>query len=175
MTNTKRPYTGFNKIGTTTHPAAKKLADLLGKRHKMTYMGGLSVRVMRSAPANVQKLSPTDPRCKPYLSCHSTGRAVDVGSNDPALLTLVANYLVANATEFYLEEVHEYSWRNPTLPKSSKTWGRGYRCSRADKNDGWLAWDAKNNGGTPGGLWLHFEVSQDADPKLLEAHFRATK
>ena len=180
MTNTQRPYTGFDKIGNKTHPAAAKLADLLKRRHKMTYMGGLSVRVMRSAPAAIQKLAPTDPRCKPYMSVHASGRAVDVGlEGDPkevaAKLTEIADYLVANATEFYLEEVHQYSWRNPAAPKGSKVWGRGYRCSRAKKDSGWLAWDAKNNGGTPGGLWIHFEVSPHANPVALEAHFRATK
>jgi hypothetical protein len=82
VTNTQRPYTGFDKVATETHPAAKKLADLLHKRHAMTYMGGLSVRVMRSAPAAIQKLPPTDPKCIPYMSVHSCGRAVDVGLAD---------------------------------------------------------------------------------------------
>ena len=180
MTNTQRPYTGFDKVATETHPAAKKLADLLHKRHGMTYMGGLSVRVMRSAPAAIQKLPPTDPKCKPYMSVHSCGRAVDVGLPDgtPDIakkLTEIADYLVANADEFFLEEVHEYSWRNPKAPKGSKVWGRGFRTSRAKKDSGWLPWDAKNNGGTPGGLWIHYEVSSHADPVALEKHFRATK
>ncbi len=172
MTNTKRPYTGFDKVATETHPAAKKLAELLQKRYGMTYMGGLSVRVMRSAPAAIQKLPPTDPRCAPYMSVHASGRAVDVGLDDAAKLAEIADFLVANATELYLEEVHNYSWRKPG---EKKTWGRGYRCSRADKANGWVPWDAQNNGGTPGGLWLHYEVQPNADPKLLEAAFRATK
>lgn len=172
MTNTKRPYTGFDKVGTATHPAAKKLAELLGKRHGMSYMGGLVVRVMRSAPAAIQKLDPNDPRCKPYMSVHASGRAVDVGSNDPKLLAAVFEYLVDHADELFLEEVHHYAHK---ASGSSKAWGRGFRCSRANKNRGIVEWDAKNNGGTPGGLWLHYEVSPDADPKALEAHFRANK
>jgi hypothetical protein len=172
MSNTKRPYTGFDKVGTATHPAAKKLADLLGKRYGMDYMGGLVVRVMRSAPAAIQKLAPTDPKAAPYMSVHATGRAVDVGLNDAGKLAEIADFLVANATELYLEEVHNYSWK---APGAKKAWGRGYRCSRADKNAGWVAWDANNNGGTPGGLWLHFEVAPGADPVKLEAAFRATK
>lgn len=172
MTNTKRPYTGFNKVGTATHPAAKKLAELLGKRHGMSYMGGLVVRVMRSAPAAIQKLDPNDPRCKPYMSVHGTGRAVDVGSNDPKILASVFEYLVNNADELFIEEVHQYNFK---APGASKAWGRGFRCSRANKDRGIVNWDAKNNGGTPGGMWLHYEVSADADPKALEAYFRANK
>jgi hypothetical protein len=172
VTNTKRPYTGFDKVGTATHPAAKKLAELLGKRYGMSYMGGLVVRVMRSAPASVQKLAPTDPRCKPYMSVHASGRAVDVGSNDPKILAAVFEFLVDNADELFIEEVHQYNFK---APGASKAWGRGYRCSRANKNRGIVNWDAKNNGGTPGGLWCHFEISALADAKILEANFRATK
>lgn len=172
MTNTKRPYTGFDKVGSATHPAAKKLAECLQKRHGMNYMGGLVVRAMRSAPAAIQKLPPTDPRVAPYMSVHATGRAVDVGLNDAKQLSEIFEFLVDHADELFLEEVHEYSYR---APGSKKAWGRGYRCSRADKDRGIKIWDAKNNGGTPGGLWLHFEVSSNADPKALEANFRATK
>lgn len=172
MSNTKRPYTGFDKVGTATHPAAKKLADLLGKRYGTNYMGGLVVRVMRSAPAAIQKLAPTDPKCAPYMSVHATGRAVDVGLDDAAKLAEIADFLVENANEFFLEEVHNYSWK---APGAKKAWGRGMRSSRAEKNGGWVAWDANNNGGTPGGLWLHFEVAPGADPAKLEAAFRATK
>ena len=172
MTNTKRPYTGFDKVGTETHPAAKKLAELLGKRHGMNYMGGLVVRVMRSAPAAIQKLAPTDPRCKPYMSVHASGRAVDVGHNDPKVLAAVFEYLVDNADELFLEEVHHYAYK---APGASKAWGRGFRCSRANKDRGIVPWDAKNNGGTPGGMWLHYEIAAGADPKALEAYFRATK
>jgi hypothetical protein len=172
MTNTKRPYTGFDKVGGATHPAAKKLSDLLQQRWKMNYMGGLVVRVMRSAPAAIQKLDPHNPKCAPYMSVHSTGRAVDVGHQDPAVLAAVFTYLVANADELHLEEIHQYNYR---APKAAKAWGRGYRCSRADKNNGILEWDAKNNGGTPGGMWIHYEVSPQADPAAIAAHFKANK
>jgi hypothetical protein len=172
VTNTKRPYTGFDKVGTATHPAAKKLGELLGKRYGMSYMGGLVVRVMRSAPASIQKLDPNDPRCKPYMSVHASGRAVDVGSNDPKILAAVFEFLVDNADELFIEEAHQYSFK---APGASKAWGRGYRCSRANKDRGIVNWDAKNNGGTPGGLWIHYEVAPHADPKILEANFRATK
>jgi hypothetical protein len=172
VTNTKRPYTGFDKVGTETHPAAKKLADLLQRRHGMNYMGGLMVRVMRSAPAAIQKLAPTDPKCAPYMSVHATGRAVDCGHSDPKVLAEVFDYLVKYANELALEEVHHYAYK---APGAKKAWGRGFRCSRADKAAGVVAWDANNNGGTPGGMWLHFEVAPGADAAAIESFFRATK
>jgi len=173
MTNTRRPYTGFDKIGIATHPAARKLAQLLTKRHGMTYMGGLVIRVMRSAPALIQKLDPTDPRCRPFLSVHSTGRAIDMGHTDPKVLALVFEYLVANADELGLEAVNQYSYK---APKAVKAWGRGYRCSRGGgKAKGVVEWDAKNNGGTPGALWIHAEIAPGTKAKQLEAAFRAVK
>jgi len=172
MTNTQRPYTGFDKVGKATHPAAKQLATCLEKRYGMSYMGGLVVRAMRSAPAAIQKLPPTDPRVAPYMSVHATGRAVDVGLNDAKKLGEIFEFLVDNADELFLEEAHQYSYR---APGAKKAWGRGYRCSRAKKNRGIVEWDAKNNGGTPGGMWLHFEVAPNADAATLLANFRATK
>jgi hypothetical protein len=174
MTNTKRPYTGFDKIGTATHPAAKKLADLLHLRYGTTYMGGLVVRVMRSAPAAIQKLDVTNPvnaaKVKPYMSVHASGRGVDTGSQDPKILEDVFNFLVDNADELFLEEVHQYNYK---AKGATKAWGRGFRCSRADKARGIKEWNAQDNGGTPGGLWIHFEVSAQADAAILEKNFRA--
>jgi hypothetical protein len=174
MTNTKRPYTGFDKIGTATHPAAKKLADLLHRRYGTTYMGGLVVRVMRSAPAAIQKLDVTNPanaaKVKPYMSVHGSGRAVDTGSQDPKILEDVFNFLVDNADELFLEEVHQYNYK---AKGATKAWGRGFRTSRADKARGIKEWNAQDNGGTPGGLWIHYEVSPQADAAILEKNFRA--
>jgi hypothetical protein len=95
-----------------------------------------------------------------------------VGHNDPKVLAAVFEYLVDNADELFLEEVHHYAYK---APGASKAWGRGFRCSRANKDRGIVPWDAKNNGGTPGGMWLHYEIAAGADPKALEAYFRATK
>ena len=172
MTNTKRTYTGFNKVGTATHPAAKKLSDLLQRRWKMNYMGGLVVRAMRSAPGAIQKLDPHDPRCAPYMSVHATGRAVDIGHTDPKVLDTVFTYLVANADELQLEEIHQYNYR---ALGAQKAWGRGFRCSRADRNSGIKEWTTTDNGGTPGGMWIHDEVAPDADAAAIEAHFTAHK
>lgn len=172
MTNTKRPYTGFDKVGKETDPAAKELARLLEKRFGMNYMGGLVVRVMRSAPAAIQKLPPTDPKAKPWMSVHATGRAIDMGLNDAKKLAEIFDWCVDYADELHLEEAHNYSWK---APKAAKAWGRGFRCSRANKDRGVVAWDAKNNGGTPGGLWLHFEVAPGTDPAKIREFFISTK
>ena len=168
MTNTKRPYTGFDKVAKEPHPAAEKLMDLLRRRWKMTNMGILNVRLMRSAPAGTK---PNDPK---WMSVHATGRAGDAGAPGSGkaqqdLLRLVFDYLVANADELYLEEIHDYSYGG------KDGWGRGYRCSRADKNGGVKIWTATDNGGSRHGNWIHFEVAPHADPAKLEAHFRANK
>ena len=175
MTNTKRPYTGFDKIASETHPAAKKLADLLHLRYGTTYMGGLVVRVMRSAPAPIQKLDVTNPanaaKVKPYMSVHASGRGVDTGSQDPKVLEAVFNFLVDNADELFIEEVHQYNYK---AKGATKAWGRGYRCSRAGtKARGIKEWDAQDNGGSAGGLWCHFEISPGANAETLEKNFRA--
>ena len=174
MTNTKRPYTGFDKIGSATHPAAKKLSDLLCKRFGMNYMGGLVVRVMRSAPANIQKLDVTNPKnaaaVKPWMSVHASGRGIDIGSSDPKVLEACFMFLVNNADELCCEEAHHYAYK---AKGATKAWGRGFRCSRADKNQGIKEWTATDNGGTPGGLWIHFEVSPHADPTAIAAAFKA--
>jgi len=175
MTNTKRPYTGFDTIATATHPAAKKLSDLLHLRYGTTYMGGLVVRVMRSAPATIQKLDVTNPanaaKVKPYMSVHASGRAVDTGSQDPKILEAVFNFLVDNADELFIEEVHQYNYK---AKGATKAWGRGFRTSRSTSKDrGIKEWNAQDNGGSAGGLWCHFEVSPQADAATLEKNFRA--
>ena len=168
MTNTKRPYTGFDKIGTAPHPAAVKLMELLGKRYKFENMGLLNVRLMRSAPAGTKA---DDPK---WLAGHASGRAGDAGAPGTGkaqqdLLRQVFDYLVANANELYLEEVHDYSYGG------ANGWGRGYRCSRADKNQGVKIWSSDDNGGSRHGAWIHYEVSPSADPVKLEEWFRAQK
>ena len=175
MTNTKRPYTGFDKIGSATHPAAKKLSDLLCKRFGMSYMGGLVVRVMRSAPAAIQKLDVTNPKnldkVKPWMSVHASGRAIDIGSNDPKVLEACFMFLVNNADELCIEEAHQYNYK---AKGATKAWGRGFRCSRADNGkQGIKDWNAQDNGGTPGGLWIHFEVTPNADPVAIAGAFKA--
>lgn len=132
-------------------------------------MGLLNVRLMRSAPAGTK---PDDPK---WLSVHATGRAGDAGAPgtgkaQQALLREVFDYLVANADELYLEEVHDYSFGGPD------GWGRGFRTSRADnKEHGVKVWTVTDNGGSRHGAWIHYEVAPHADAAKLEEWFRAHK
>jgi hypothetical protein len=79
-------------------------------------------------------------------------------------------FLVNNADELCIEEAHQYNYK---AKGATKAWGRGFRCSRADKNQGIKDWNAQDNGGTPGGLWIHYEVSPHADPTAIAAAFKA--
>jgi len=168
MSNTKRPYTGFDKIAKEALPGTLAFTDLMKRRWGFSNLGILSVRVMRSAPKEYQKMSiqqlASTPGAKKWMSIHATGRGVDLGWKNRATALEAWNWLLDNATELGIEEVHDYFHKPKKL---AKRWGRGYRCSRADKNEGVVEWDPKNNGGTPGGQWLHVELSpsmaSDAD------------
>jgi hypothetical protein len=111
-------------------------------------------------------------RGKPgQLSVHSTGRAADIGygtakgaRNNAVELF---NWLLQNATALGIEEIHDYAFGK---------FGRGYRCSRADKNGGVIVYkDLASSAGTPGGTWLHVELSPEMadDPAKFEAAWRA--
>lgn len=160
MSNTKRPYTAFDKIAKTALPGTVALADLMGRRWGFQNLGMLQVRVMRSAPKEFQKMSiqqlAATPGAKKWMSIHATGRAVDLGWTNRQTALEAWEWLLEYATELGIEEVHDYFHKSK---KMSKRWGRGYRCSRADKAGGVLEWSAENNGGSPGGKWLHIELS----------------
>ena len=148
-----RPYTGFDKVASAKIPATERLVDLCGKRWGFGNLGTLVVRVMRSAPADIQKLPPTDPKCKPYMSVHASGRAADIDfKGDKAKAVQAMNWFVQYADQLGIEEVHDYS--GLTKPGTSQ-WGRGWRCDRA----AWKDWTATDNGGTPGAGWIHVEIS----------------
>lgn len=164
----KKPYTG-TKDGAAKgkQPGTELFMRLLCERFKMNNLGTWNVRVMRSAPADIQKLPVTDPKVAPYLSVHATGRAGDAGKQNAAKLHDIANWLVDTPSiNAIIEEVHEYSYKDP---KQAKAWGRGWRCSR----NAWKVYDAKDNAGTPGGLWVHFELTPAAakNPALVQDAF----
>jgi hypothetical protein len=153
----KKPYTG-TKDGASKgkRPGTERFMVLLCEHFKMKNLGTWNVRVMRSAPANIQKLPVTDPKVAPYLSVHATGRAGDAGKQNAAKLHEIADWLVNTPSiNAILEEVHDYSFKGA---KQTKAWGRGWRTSR----NAWKVYDEKENAGTPGGLWLHFELTPKA-------------
>lgn len=162
MTNTKRPYTGFDKIGRVVPEGVAQFMDLLERRWNLTNLGILTVRVMRSAPAQYQNKNADQleklPDYKKYMSVHATGRAIDAGYTNRKTAVEVWEWCLAHATELGIEEIHDYAY-DPDGKGFLKAWGRGYRCNRADKAHGVKVYSASDNAGTPGGKWLHFEIS----------------
>jgi hypothetical protein len=74
------------------------------------------------------------------------------------------NWLLLHTEELRICEIHDYSYRNPKQdPKDKTAWGRGYRCSRGEGEKGVKVFTKTDNAGTPGGAWLHVEVSNDWD------------
>ena len=141
-----RPYTG-NKDG--NHGKAREgtteLLRLASKRWGFTNLGTYANRPMRGSN---------------QLSVHATGRAVDLGYANRDNALALWNFLIANTAQLGIEEIHDYSYRNPNQdPKDKTAWGAGYRSSRGEGMRGIRIFDAKNNAGTPNGRWLHVELS----------------
>ena len=107
------------------------------------------------------------------LSVHATGRAVDLGY-DPKKAATVGAYclwLEAHHVALGIEEIHDYSG---TSKAGTEKWGRGFRCNRNGK-PGWKDWTETDNGGTPGGKWIHVELAPAMadDPKLFVKAWKA--
>jgi hypothetical protein len=120
----------------------------------MTNLGTYSNRRMNNAKANAD---PTNPK---YLSVHATGRAVDLGYANRDNALALWNFLLANTAQLGIEEIHDYAYKWPQQdPKDKTAWGAGYRNSRGEGLAGVKIFTAKDNAGTPGGKWLHVELS----------------
>ena len=150
--------------GKATSPIIKKFFDLCQRRWAFTNLGMYVNRPMRGSK---------------NLSVHATGFAVDMGYPATRAGRAAAKeaweWLVNNSEELLLCELHDYSFRNPAQPESDKTaWGRGYRCSRGPGQKGVKLFTSKDNAGTPGGVWLHAEISNEWEsPEAFEAAWRA--
>jgi hypothetical protein len=162
-----RKYTGnTDGVAAGTRPGTQELFRLASKRWGFTNLGMFSNRRMNNAKA---KADPTNPA---YLSVHATGRAVDMGYKNRVKALECWNFLIANTAALGIEEIHDYAYKNPIQdPKDKTAWGAGYRCSRGEGMKGIRIFDAKNNAGTPGGQWLHVELSPAMadDPKAFRA------
>jgi hypothetical protein len=137
-------YTGSTDAPgqTKARPGTEKLIDILNSRWGFSNLGIYANRPMRGSN---------------LLSVHATGRAVDAGlpknkQADQAWVSQVFDWLVANHVALGIEEVHQYWF---------KDWGRAFRCSRKELGGkpGVKVWTATDNGGTPGGKWLHIELA----------------
>jgi hypothetical protein len=134
------PYTGnadANPKGQATEQALK-FAQIMNDRWGFTNLGIYAYRPMRGST---------------NLSVHATGRAIDLGykqSFQPRV-SEICDWLADSYLTLGIEEIHQYSWEG-------SEWGRGFRCCR-DGKPGWKTWTADANGGTPGGKWIHVELS----------------
>jgi hypothetical protein len=152
-----RKYTGnTDGVAGGVRPGTTLLLRLCGKWFGATSLGTYSNRRMNNAKA---KADPTNPK---YLSVHATGRAVDLGYKERAKGLAMFNFLLANTKILQIEELHDYAYKNPAQdPKDKTHWGRGYRCSRGEGTDpkSIKIYDSTVNAGTPGGKWIHVELS----------------
>jgi hypothetical protein len=165
-----RKYTG-NSDGLSKNgakPGLKLFMDLARKRWGFSDLGSFSNRRMNNAAA---KADPNNPK---YLSVHATGRACDLGYKDRKAAVQAWEWCLQYSKELGIEEIHDYAF-DPDGSGPGKPWGAGYRCSRGEGLAGVKIYDEKNNAGTPGGKWLHFELSPEManDPAKLQAAWNA--
>jgi hypothetical protein len=140
--------------GGAASPVTKKFYDLCKRRWSFTMLGLYVVRPMRGSK---------------NLSVHATGFAVDMGYPKTRAGRATAkeawDWLIEHSEELRICEIHDYSFGD---------WGRGYRCSRGEGVKGVKVFTATDNAGTPGGAWLHVEVSNDWESaEAFEAAWRA--
>lgn len=140
--------------GKKASPVTEKFMDLCKRRWGFSNLGIYANRQMRGSN---------------NLSVHATGFAVDIGYGTTAEGRQKAvqawEWLLANSASLRICEVHDYAYGK---------WGRGYRCSRGEGAKGVKVFTATDNAGTPGGRWLHVEVSNDWESaEAFEAAWRA--
>lgn len=165
-----RKYTG-NSDGlskTGAKPGTEKLVELCRKRWGFTNLGIFANRRMNNSQAA------KDPKNPKWLSVHATGRACDIGYSDRKVAVQAWDWFIANTAALGIEEIHDYAF-DPDGAGKKKAWGRGYRCSRGEGNKGVKIFTETDNAGTPGGKWLHIELSPEmaADAAKFEAAWRA--
>ncbi len=151
------PYTGNSDPSEGPRPGTTKFAEIMVNRG-FRNLGIWANRPMRGSTR---------------LSVHATGRAVDLGY-DPKKAATVGAYclwLEANHVALGIEEIHDYSG---TSKAGTEKWGRGFRCNRNGK-PAWKDWTETENGGTPGGKWIHVELAPAMadDPKLFVKAWKA--
>ena len=152
--------------GGAASPVTKKFYDLCKRRWAFSMLGLYVVRPMRGSK---------------NLSVHATGFAVDMGYPATRAGRATAreawDWLLLHSEELRICEIHDYSYLNPKQdPKDKTAWGRGYRCSRGAGTDpkSVKLFTRSENAGTPGGAWLHVEISNDWEsPEAFEAAWRA--
>ena len=135
----KRDYTGFDRVAGGKRAGLEKLVDLLEREFGLWNNGTWVVRRMRN---------------KVKMSVHSTGRAADLswragkypGTGRYEDAARLMNFLTDHAELLEVEAVFDYY---------PKPYGRGYKCDR----DAWRKYWFRAFSGTPGGDWVHIEIS----------------
>lgn len=154
-----RKYTGFDGNAAGKRAGLEKFVELTIKHFNkgVWNVGTWSVRNMKN---------PNLPSPRP--SVHGTGRAADLswrktgtkGFGDYTTACRVADFWVANAELFLIEEIHDY------FPAPH---GRGWRCDRSV----WTTYKKPSIGSAPGGDWFHVEIAPTYadDPAYYEQAF----
>lgn len=142
---TSRPYTGFDGNATRRLAGTERLMLELNRLtdNAVWHLGSWVVRSKRG------KSSP---------SVHGTGRAIDIswremrpdnkGSGLYSDAVKICDFLVEHSEQLGIEAVYDY------FPKP---WARGWKCDRQK----WISYDHKVMSYTPGGDWLHVEISPE--------------
>jgi hypothetical protein len=166
-----RKYTGnsdgVSKTG-KAQPGAALLVKYCGIRWGFKNLGIFANRRMNNAAAAA------DPKNPKWLSVHATGRAVDIGYTNRKVAVQAWDWFIANTAALGIEEIHDYAF-DPDGAGKGKPWGRGYRCSRGEGAKGVKIFTATDNAGTPGGKWLHVELSPEmaGDAAKFEAAWKS--
>lgn len=160
---TDRPYTGWDRNARAKRPGMEELIRLIFDEFQLWNNGSWVVRPMRG-------------KSKP--SVHGTGRAVDVsfrggrykgtGNYEDAKRMMDWLSTPEVADELGIEQILDY-WPQPH--------GRGWRCNRqTNGNGGWRVYTSHAFSGSPGGDWVHVEISNklaDDAAGMREAFQRA--
>lgn len=169
-----RPYPYFPAFdGKKAQPGTVKFAELCIARFKVKNLGIYSPRLMRNSHTAGKKIG--DPGMEKWLSVHATGAAVDLGYADRKTQGLpMWKWIIAHTAELGIVEGHDYGFDNDKADKQPG-YGRGFRCSRGEGEAGIKIYDAKDNAGSFGGKWCHWELSPDfaKDPAKVQAAWDA--
>lgn len=139
-----RKYTGFDGNASGKRAGLETFVKLTAER----FGNG----VWNNGTWVVRNMNNKNAKARP--SVHGTGRAADMswrksgskGFGDYNTALQVADFWVANAELFLVEEIHDY------FPGPH---GRGWRCDRS----AWRVYDKPTIGSAPGGDWFHVEVA----------------
>ena len=168
-----RPYPYYPSFdGGKAQPGTVKLAKLAKKKYKAKNLGIYSPRLMRNSHTEGKKIG--DPGMEKWLSVHATGAAIDLGYSKRKVGVEMWNWFLKNTKALGIVEIHDYAYDKD--PKDKKPgFGRGFRCSRGESDDGTKIFSESDNAGSFGGMWLHVELSPEMakDPVKFEAAWRS--